>query len=34
MHDLVLSAKPVRERVYAETARWLDAYLPAQRLVS
>jgi alpha-beta hydrolase superfamily lysophospholipase len=29
MHDLVLSAKPVRERVYAETARWLDAYLPS-----
>jgi alpha-beta hydrolase superfamily lysophospholipase len=28
MHDLVLSTKPVREQVYAETARWLDAYLP------
>lgn len=30
MHDLVLSAKPVRERVYAETARWLDAYVPLE----
>ncbi|MGA8116379.1 MAG: alpha/beta hydrolase [Actinocatenispora sp.] len=30
MHDLVLSPKPVRERVYAETARWLDAHLPRE----
>lgn len=28
MHDLVLSAAPVRERVYAELERWLDAYAP------
>jgi len=26
MHDLVLSAPPVRERVFAELARWLPAY--------
>ena len=25
MHDLVLSAKPVRERVYAELFAWLHA---------
>lgn len=29
LHDLVLSAAPVRERVYAEMAHWLSAYLPA-----
>jgi alpha-beta hydrolase superfamily lysophospholipase len=28
MHDLVLSAPPVRERVFAELDRWLTAYLP------
>ncbi len=28
MHDLVLSTRPVRDRVYTEMARWLDAYLP------
>lgn len=27
MHDLILSAKPVREKVYAELATWLSAYL-------
>ena len=26
MHDLLLSTPPVRARVYAEMARWLDAY--------
>ncbi|MDW5592722.1 alpha/beta hydrolase [Conexibacter stalactiti] len=29
MHDLVLSAPPVRAQVYAELGQWLDAYLPA-----
>lgn len=29
MHDLVLSAAPVRAQVYAELERWLGAYLPA-----
>lgn len=29
MHDLVLSAAPVRARVYAELERWLEAYGPA-----
>ncbi|MDL4777475.1 MULTISPECIES: alpha/beta hydrolase [Thermomonosporaceae] len=29
LHDLVLSAGPVRERVFAELARWMGAYLPA-----
>lgn len=29
MHDLVLSPKPVRQRVYDETARWLSAYVPS-----
>lgn len=29
MHDLVLSAPPVREQVFAELDRWLDAYFPA-----
>ena len=28
MHDLTLSAPPVRERVFAELDRWLGAYLP------
>ncbi len=27
MHDLVLSAEPVRAQVYAELERWLDAYV-------
>ena len=29
LHDLTLSAAPVRERVFAELDRWLRAYLPA-----
>ncbi|HKT01690.1 MAG TPA: alpha/beta hydrolase [Rugosimonospora sp.] len=29
LHDLALSAPPVRERVFAELDRWLGAYLPA-----
>lgn len=29
LHDLVLSPAPVRERVFAELGRWMDAYLPA-----
>jgi alpha-beta hydrolase superfamily lysophospholipase len=33
MHDLVLSPKPVRDKVYAETGRWLDAYLPPGAVV-
>jgi alpha-beta hydrolase superfamily lysophospholipase len=28
MHDLVLSAPQVRERVFAELDLWLAAYLP------
>ena len=28
MHDLVLSASPVRKQVFAELDRWLTAYLP------
>ena len=28
LHDLVLSAPPVREKVFAELDHWLDAYLP------
>ncbi|HYO39522.1 MAG TPA: alpha/beta hydrolase [Nocardioidaceae bacterium] len=28
MHDVFLSREPVRERAYAEVARWSDAYLP------
>jgi len=28
MHDLVLSAPPVREKVFAELDQWLTAYLP------
>jgi alpha-beta hydrolase superfamily lysophospholipase len=31
MHDLVLSAPPVRARVYAEMERWLDAYVTGER---
>ena len=27
MHDLVLSAAPVRERVYRELFTWTDAYV-------
>ncbi|MEO3781834.1 alpha/beta hydrolase [Actinocorallia sp. B10E7] len=30
LHDLVLSAQPVRERVFTELARWIGAYLPAK----
>lgn len=29
MHDLVLSAPPVRQQVYAELERWLGTYFPA-----
>ena len=29
MHDLLLSRPEVRERVFAEMARWLHAYAPA-----
>ncbi len=29
MHDLVLSADPVRARVFDELGRWMGAYLPA-----
>ncbi len=29
LHDLTLSAPPVREQVFAELDRWLTAYLPA-----
>jgi alpha-beta hydrolase superfamily lysophospholipase len=28
LHDLVLSAKPVRERVFDQLGRWMTAYLP------
>jgi len=28
VHDLVLSAKPVRDQVFGELARWMDGYLP------
>ena len=28
LHDLALSAPPVRSRVFAELDRWIDAYLP------
>ena len=28
LHDLVLSAAPVRERVFAEIARFTRGYLP------
>jgi alpha-beta hydrolase superfamily lysophospholipase len=31
MHDLVLSAAPVRERVYRELFAWTSAYLPPDR---
>jgi alpha-beta hydrolase superfamily lysophospholipase len=30
MHDVVLSARPVRKRVYDELGRWLGAYLSGQ----
>ena len=30
MHDLVLSARPVRKQVYDELGRWLGAYLSGQ----
>ncbi|MGY4719421.1 alpha/beta hydrolase [Naumannella huperziae] len=30
MHDLLLSAAPVRERTFAEITRWCGAYAPAQ----
>ncbi|MGA8256068.1 MAG: alpha/beta hydrolase [Nocardioides sp.] len=28
-HDVVLSRQPVRDRVYVELERWMDAYVPA-----
>jgi len=28
LHDLVLSAKPVRDHVLVEMSRWASAYLP------
>ena len=28
LHDVTMSRAPVRERVFAETSRWLDAYVP------
>jgi alpha-beta hydrolase superfamily lysophospholipase len=28
VHDLVLSAKPVRDQVFGELGRWIDGYLP------
>jgi hypothetical protein len=32
MHDLLLSRPEVRERVYAELARWMNAYsFPAEQ---
>lgn len=30
LHDVTLSAAPVRDAVWAETSRWLRAYLPAR----
>ncbi|WP_242905254.1 alpha/beta hydrolase [Actinomadura terrae] len=30
LHDLVLSAEPVRARVFEELARWTNGYLPAR----
>jgi len=30
MHDLLLSKPPVRKRVFAEIARWTDAYAGEQ----
>lgn len=32
MHDLVLSAEPVRKRVFAEMDRWMSAHLPGAGL--
>ena len=29
LHDVTLSPEPVRERVFTEITRWLDAYLPS-----
>ena len=29
MHDLTLSGADVREQVFAEVGRWIDAFLPA-----
>lgn len=29
LHDLVLSAAPVREQVFSELGRWLEAYVPS-----
>jgi alpha-beta hydrolase superfamily lysophospholipase len=31
MHDLVLSAKPVRDQVFGELGRWIKGYLPVPR---
>ncbi|GAA0946622.1 alpha/beta hydrolase [Actinocorallia libanotica] len=30
LHDVVLSARPARERAFTELARWIGAYLPAK----
>ncbi|HEY6595577.1 MAG TPA: alpha/beta hydrolase [Asanoa sp.] len=30
MHDLTLSGPQVRERVFSEVGRWIDAYIPAR----
>jgi hypothetical protein len=32
MHDLLLSGPEVRQQIYAEITRWLDAYAPAAGL--
>src|SRR5581483_11272155 len=29
LHDVVLSAEPVRKKAFAELERWMTAYLPA-----
>ncbi len=33
MHDLVLSAPPVRARAYAEIERWMATYVPSVNAV-
>lgn len=30
LHDLVLSAKPARDEVFAEPTRWIAAHLPRE----
>jgi alpha-beta hydrolase superfamily lysophospholipase len=34
LHDLVLSAKPVRDQVFTELSRWMTGYLPGSRSVA